>query len=231
MSLDENGPRCPATQGLQRQGPGAGKKIDGDLAFDRVAEKIEEGLSNPVLHGPGAQIARILQFPPAKLASNDPHSNRTCRCSRRTTTRPVCRPVSFVSPSAVPLCQICFLWYGMGRGTDSGEPIRGTVQYNNSKRGPAAELSALRVWYFSITPFVQGNDHVASHIAYLSFLSFRHWVWAADPPRTGRRQQGGGIRQDPQGVERFDRQPGGSEKRVCHRDRRRQEGRNSQAVQ
>ena len=79
MSLDEDGPRGPATQGFQRQGPGAGKQIDGDLAFDGLAEKIEEGLANPVLHGPSAQIARILQFPPAKLASNDPHAQRGCR--------------------------------------------------------------------------------------------------------------------------------------------------------
>ena len=76
MPLDQNGPQGSAAQGFQPQGPGAGKKVDRNLAFDCGAEEIEEGLSNPVLHGSSAQIARIFQFPAAKRASDDPHANR-----------------------------------------------------------------------------------------------------------------------------------------------------------
>ena len=111
----------PATQGFQRQGPGAGKEIDGDLAFDCVAEKIEEGLSNPVLHGPGAQIARILQFPPAKLASNDPHAHGTCRCRSADDGETCLSAVSFVLPSDGASMPNLLHMVRYGRGTDSGD--------------------------------------------------------------------------------------------------------------
>ena len=136
---------APRLRASERQGPRAGKKIDGNLAFDCVAEKIEEGLSNPVFHWPSAQIARILQFPPAKLAANNPHPNGSCRVPAAGHEETCLSAVSFVLPSTVPLCQICCIWYGMGRGTDSGESVLGRPTRSVNGDNNAASSLTLRV--------------------------------------------------------------------------------------
>ena len=217
MSLDENGPRCPPTDGFQPQGPGSGKKIDGHLAFDRVAEKIEEGLANPVLHGPSAQIARILQFPPAKLASNDPHAHRICRCCGRATTRPVCRWfLLFCHPRR------CLSAKSAAYGTVWGanwivevvascreEQLRmaGKFRFRHLIAHSSFPAERLRLLF-------RGMIMLIRRLLAFVFCLSGAWVWAADPPPC-RRRQGGGIRQDQQGLDRFDCQPRGLEKRYA----------------
>ena len=150
--------------------------------------------------------------------------------------------VSFVLPSEVPLCQIRLLWYGMGAEWIVVTASRSFLPARTSESAPLKTFDFSPVHRTFVLSRIKGllfREMIMLIRSLLTFVFVFPAPWSWQPirgPARGRqrplrpREQGGGIRQDQQGVERVDRQPGGLEERVCHLDRRRQEGGNPQAV-
>ena len=64
--LDQRGPLGAAADGLQRQRPGAGEEIHGVLAADGRTDQVEDRLAEAVFHGPGAEVAAVVEFSAAQ---------------------------------------------------------------------------------------------------------------------------------------------------------------------
>ena len=60
--LDQRGLLGAAADGLQRQRPGAGEEVQGVFAADGRTNQVEDGLAEAVFHGPGAEVAAVLEF-------------------------------------------------------------------------------------------------------------------------------------------------------------------------
>ena len=70
--FDQGGALGAAADRFQGQGSGAGKEIDRVFSADVRPDQVENRLAEAVFHGPGAEIAAIVQPPAAKCSPDDP---------------------------------------------------------------------------------------------------------------------------------------------------------------
>src|SRR5690606_31524513 len=71
--LDENRRPCAAGQGLQAERSAAGVEVGDPGVDDRVTQRREDRLANPVGGGPCPRCVGGRQPPPPRLARDDPH--------------------------------------------------------------------------------------------------------------------------------------------------------------
>jgi len=73
VSLDEDGGSSPAAEGFETDGPGAGKKVDREFAFDEAADEVEQRLADVVFHRAGAEVTGVFELVSTKSAADNPN--------------------------------------------------------------------------------------------------------------------------------------------------------------